>query len=128
MTQKIHPDPKKTVMRDGVRKAYPVFRQLVTKSERVKTGEKRRFITNASASNQKTVSSSIFQTDKRDPIYTDEDGIDKVGSVRIDLPGEGRDRELAYFITFGGTELEVEVRDLRPGGDSKTCTVDFLCY
>ena len=77
---------------------------------------------------QQGASSIIFQTDKTDPQYTDEEGVDEVGKITIELPGVGIGRRVEYSITFGSTELEVEARDLRPGGARTTCTLDFLSY
>ena len=124
----IHPDPYKIVEHDGVSYAHPLFYKFITKGDLVNTGQKCVFTTSPSTATQQSMETNIFQTDKPDPVYTDEEGVDMVGSIHIDLPGHGLDREVEYLISFGGTELEVEVQDPRPGGERKTCTVDLLSH
>ena len=121
-------DPNKTVTKDGVKKASPLFKVFVTKGDKIKTGETKSFIFTPASASQTNAGSTIYQTDKKEPMYTDEDGVEKCGEVEIQLPGTGSDREIEYQLTFGGTELEVQARDLRQGGDVARTTVDFLTH
>lgn len=122
----IHSDPNKIVIRDGIERAEPVFYKWATKGDKIRTREPIISKHSSVESSQKQMLFTVYQTDKTEPEYTDEEGIEKVAEVTIDLPGEGLDREVELSVTFGGTEIQVEAWDPRPGGDRQTCTIDFL--
>lgn len=121
----VHYDKKKTQAFDSVTYAKDVFCKWVDKYEKIQTGEKKTF-TVFCLSDFTSLSFAIYQTDRIDSIYTDEDGMEKVGRFDISIPGKGHSREIKYTVTFGSTEIEVEAWDPQPGGEKKSCKVDFL--
>ena len=121
----IHDSYRITIV-DNEARVNSVFSKFVTKGQHIKPSETvvRSFLP-VTAQTQAT-EITIYETDDLDPKYTDDPGVNKVGEMKIALPGYGGDRKIECSMMFGSTEIEVEARDPRPGGDVASVTVDFL--
>ncbi|KAL3857340.1 hypothetical protein ACJMK2_012017 [Sinanodonta woodiana] len=97
--------------------------QHVTLHER----QKERFF-NLNTHDQDTYVFPVYVSCLTSPTYVTDDGCSKLGSVTIegiDTSVPLKDRKVAVSMIFGGTEIEVEARDVHTGRKS-TVILDFL--
>ena len=118
-------DPNKTRMIEGTKYAHGLFNVFVRKNERVEAGDQKTVTLYPLTKDQSALAVGLYSTDN-EPKYVDEDGVVKEGEVRISLPGTGRDREVEVLFAFGYTEIDVQLRDPRDGGDMAGTKIDFL--
>ena len=65
----------------------------------------------------------FFKTKKKNPIFSFEDGIIKIGSCRIEFSDEYKsleDREIKTIMKFGGTFIDVTAIHVKSGKTVKT--------
>ena len=122
-----HLDPERKKDYDGVTRAERVFRIWIQEGEEIELGQGKTFAHTPVTVDQKNMSIGVFASDKREPKYTDEAEVDRIGGITVDLPGSGLDRRVQVKLKFGGTEITVEGRDMRPGGAVANSKIDFLC-
>jgi hypothetical protein len=66
----------------------------------------------------------LYVTTRQKVRYTDEPGVQRIGSIKVETPGEGLDRECTLTMHFGETEIRVSLHDLT-SGNRKEATVEF---
>lgn len=119
----------KKIKREGRELCEDLFRAFVQKGDEVDVGEKKMSQHNPVTSDQDGMDIQFYCLDERsrEVQYTDEDGMQRLGSMHIDMPdmSGGRNREVKLQITFGGTEIQAEAHDLTSGNEAKT-TFNFL--
>ena len=123
-----HNETRKEVI-EGTVYCKDCFGIYVRKGESVDVGSVKTFASLPATSTQKTAEYILYCTDKVDPLYVDEDGVEKIGQFEVKMPDTelGRKRELETRVTFGGTELLIEGREItREGSETVKTTVDFL--
>ncbi|XP_053398895.1 heat shock 70 kDa protein 12A-like isoform X2 [Mercenaria mercenaria] len=78
------------------------------------------------AAEQRQAVLEVYKTKKRNPVFIDEDGCEFVGLIRVDIDPRGDIwSKLMVKLIFGGTELIIEVKDVK-NGSITTGSVDFL--
>ncbi|XP_056245655.1 heat shock 70 kDa protein 12A-like [Seriola aureovittata] len=124
--ESIHKKEKKTSNNDGLW-CRDIFRKLVEIGEDVGWDETREHIFHPVDANQTFVNFAFYRTERENPMYVDEWGLEAVGSVDVSMPltERGRNRKIKLEIKFGSTEIQATVTDV----DSK-CTgrtnIDFM--
>lgn len=78
------------------------------------------------AKDQTEVILDFYATRKREVRYVDEPGVERIGSLRIEMPdlSGGVDREVKVTMNFGKTEIEVRAVDRTSGRKCRT-TLSF---
>jgi uncharacterized protein YegL/molecular chaperone DnaK (HSP70) len=68
-------------------------------------------------SGQPEVIISIYKSLKKSPRYTDEDGVEKMGEIKLPMPNDQTESKqwIEVIIHLGGTQMKVEAKDLTTG-------------
>ena len=106
--------------------ANVLFSTFVTKGERVNAGDLKTITVYPLKRDQTCLGASLHFTDAYEPVYIDDDGVVKLAEIEIELPGTGWEREVEISFAFGNTEIDVQLRDPRDGGDIAGTKIDFL--
>lgn len=71
----------------------------------------------------------LYTTENENAKFIDDDNVQKVGEITIKMLDKvgGRQREIESKVYFGGTEIKLESRDVRPEAKSAKATINFLC-
>ena len=80
-------------------------------------------ISHSSYAGTNAVTMYFFKTKKKNPIFSFEDGIIKIGSCRIEFSDEYKsleDREIKTIMKFGGTFIDVTAIHVKSGKTVKT--------
>lgn len=77
--------------------------------------------------NQTKVALKVYVTESLDPEYVDDEGCTYLGSLTVDMPDitDGLKRVIGVQMTFGGTELAVNARNVKTN-EVTTASLDFL--
>jgi hypothetical protein len=79
-----------------------------------------------SAANQRQAVLEVYKSKQRDPMFIDEFGCEFVGLIKVDIDPQGDIwSKLKVKMIFGGTELHIEVTDVKNGTITKG-SVDFM--
>ena len=114
---------------EGNRKCQNCFSVFITKDESVATGKARFFYYRPALKGQTVVSINVYRTDKTKVMYINEEGVMKLGQVRLRSSKGPLGQDLEVRVTFGHTELMVEARDKSKNEDFKVNTVvDYDSY
>ncbi|XP_065648387.1 heat shock 70 kDa protein 12A [Hydra vulgaris] len=127
----------KKVIKDNVAWCKDIFDRFVRVDESVGIGD---CVTRSYAparSNQKSTVINIFCTESSDVLYTTDNGVQRCGKIRIEMPDikiedirpdkRGKPRELQASMLFGDTEIKVSAVDILSGRAARA-TIDFLNY
>ncbi|KAM9342363.1 heat shock 70 kDa protein 12A-like [Pholidichthys leucotaenia] len=106
-----------------------MFWKLVERDEDVCWNKNREFMfqtIRCGDSNKKT-GFNFFRTEKTDPEYTNEDGVEKIGSFVVESPRgkPGEYCDIKLEITFGFTEMKATATDIE-SGLKETIKLDFM--
>ena len=119
-------NPNKTKDYAGKRRAEGIFDTWIKKESEIEVGQAKTFTYVPNTATQSGISVGIYATDRMDYKYVDDEGVEHIGGIRVALPGSGLDRKVEVKIKFGGTEIQVEAKDPRPGGEIRETSVNFL--
>lgn len=119
---------EKTFVVQGEEFCGDIFRKLVEKGEDVAWDETRELIFNVleAKENHTHVRIRLYRTQRRNPLYVDEEGVEEVGSLIVRMPTtRGRKHEVKLNITFGSTEITVTGTGL-VYGSKESAMIDFM--
>ncbi|XP_029967741.1 heat shock 70 kDa protein 12A-like [Salarias fasciatus] len=121
-----HREDKKFIA-DGIEKCGDLFYRLVEIDEDVGWAETRDFSFVPTASTQTAMSFSFFRTERKNPQYVDEWGVEEIGSMKVSMPDttRGRDRRVKLQIKFGFTEMKATATD-EDSGCTESVELDFM--
>jgi len=113
---------------DEKSKLCDAFETIVTIGESVKTGDKVTQYYRPVNANQTAILLNVYSSEKKNVKYCNEEGVDKVGTLLVDMPDTtgGKDRKVKIEISFGKTYMQVEATDPN-SGKVFNATFDFLC-
>ena len=104
------------IFKEIVRKSTPITKENYLHISRYVPIEK----------DQKGMSISIFKSSKADIKYATGEGVEKVGTLYVPMPGWGLDREVEVTVDLSGTEMLASVKNLMTN-ESSFIFIDFLC-
>ncbi|XP_047227050.1 heat shock 70 kDa protein 12A-like isoform X2 [Girardinichthys multiradiatus] len=112
---------------DGKEWCKNVFKKLVEEGEDLGWDETREHVLDAVDPDQTEMSVRFFRTERKDPGYVDDWGVDEVGSLKVKLcdPKRSRERKVKVEIKFGSTEITATGTDLNTG-EKNTIKLDFM--
>lgn len=122
-----HKKEKKSVVQ-GEEFCGDIFRKLVEEGEDVAWDETRELIFNVLEAKEyhTHVRIRFYRTQRRNPLYVDEEGVEEVGSLIVRMPTtRGRKHEVKLNITFGSTEITVTGTGL-VYGSKESAMIDFM--
>lgn len=74
---------------------------------------------------QTQVSLRVFTSTDEQPAFVDDPGCCYLGTLTVDVPKHGSDKEILSSFTFGGTELKVQAV-VKSTGETTSANFDFL--
>jgi len=100
------------------------FSKFITKNQNLKLGQE--IINNYTFLDKRYCTMNFYKTDKSDPIFIFEEGIQQIGKLRFDLGKDYPPGERAYTVTMriGGTFIDVKCKHKKSGKAIKTI-LDF---
>ncbi|XP_041858641.1 heat shock 70 kDa protein 12A-like [Melanotaenia boesemani] len=121
-----HRTDKKVMDKDGDW-CDDIFKKLVVIDEDIGWNESREYSLSAGGSDNRETIFQFFHTERKNPNYVDERGIEKIGSFVVNSPDitRGLNRELKLKIKFGFTEMTATATDV-DSGSTKTIELDFM--
>ena len=121
----VHPLRKQKLTESGVR-CQDVFSKLAEAGQTLVVGqaqdEQSYFTSNES---QTSMGMDIYATTNKSPQFVDDDGCYRIGTFSVPVAGRGIDREVKVKMIFGGTEIDVECKEVATGKITHL-KVDFL--
>ena len=118
--------PEKMKEEDGQKKCFDIFKVLVKKDEEVELGKTKSFKCKPAKSEGKKLDVDIYSTDKDDVVYVDEEGVEKLGQIRLENKDGSLSSNLEIRMTFGFTELLMEAMDHKKRKTTARTSLDFL--
>ncbi|KAL4009139.1 hypothetical protein ACER0C_002991 [Sarotherodon galilaeus] len=111
---------------DGEEFCSDIFMTLLEEGENVGWNEVRRLNFNPVSAGQTGMEIKFYHTHKKNPMYTDEDGVKEVGSLSFRMPTTcGKNHEVKLEIKFGSSNIRVSgtglVSDVK-----KSVKMDFM--
>uniref|UniRef100_A0A4W6BRX3 Heat shock protein family A (Hsp70) member 12A.2 n=1 Tax=Lates calcarifer TaxID=8187 RepID=A0A4W6BRX3_LATCA len=91
-----------------------IFKQLVEIDEDVGWDESREYIFRPVEAYQRSMMFTFFQTERKNPFYVDDWGVEEIGLVTVEMPNttRGMDRQVKLEIKFGFTEMTATATDM----------------
>ncbi|XP_052793286.1 heat shock 70 kDa protein 12A-like isoform X2 [Mya arenaria] len=122
----IHLEEKRIVI-DGHEYCDDIFEKHVTIGQEITVGQNMKEMTyHPTIDNQAHAVLQVFASSKESPEYVTDEDCQQVGLVLVELNTDRkRDFEIKVKLIFGGTEIQVEVRDGH-GKSIKEARMDFL--
>ncbi|XP_067458869.1 heat shock 70 kDa protein 12A-like [Thunnus thynnus] len=104
-----------------------IFNKLVEECEDVDWNETREHIFTPIRANQTEMRLRFYRTERKNPEYVDDWGIEKVGSFDVSMPDTkgGMKREVKLEIKFGSTEITATATD-KVSGSKGSIKIDFM--
>uniref|UniRef100_UPI003AAF882A heat shock 70 kDa protein 12A-like n=1 Tax=Centroberyx gerrardi TaxID=166262 RepID=UPI003AAF882A len=104
-----------------------VFMKLVEIDQNVGWNETKEHIFSPIEADQTSATFPFYRTERKDPKYVDEWGIDPVGSFDVSMPDtkRGTDREIKLEIKFGSTEIQATATDI-DSNSTGSIKIDFM--
>lgn len=119
-----HHKSKKVDIGDGPR-CKDIFFKFVTKGERIKPGHKKSHIFKVLRPGDQKLECGVYISNEQTPIYVDDKGCVKLGTLEIPLERSGRNSDIEESLIFGDTELHVTACDCTSKREH-TVTFDLL--
>ncbi|XP_023191992.1 heat shock 70 kDa protein 12A-like [Xiphophorus maculatus] len=116
-----HKEGKKFTAK-GVEWSRDIFRKLVEEGEDLGSEGTREFLCSSVKADQKEMELKFFRSLRKDPVYVDDWGVEKVGSFIVDMTGGGK---VKLNIKFGSTEIKATGTNLTTG-EKKNVKIDFI--
>lgn len=122
----IHPEEKK-IMVEGEPRCRDVFKKFITKGDKLKSTHPKTFILEVLKPAEDNLECSVYLSQKEDPKFIDEEGVSKVGSLKVTLPkvDKGTVIDIEEEISILDTEVEILARELHKFKEYKE-TFDLL--
>uniref|UniRef100_UPI003AB09E7B heat shock 70 kDa protein 12A-like n=1 Tax=Centroberyx gerrardi TaxID=166262 RepID=UPI003AB09E7B len=104
-----------------------VFKKLVEIDQNVGWNETKEHIFTPIEADQTSATFPFYRTERKDPKYVDEWGIDPVGSFDVSMPDtkRGMDRRIKLEIKFGSTEIQAIATDI-DSNSTGSIKIDFM--
>ncbi|XP_078142315.1 heat shock 70 kDa protein 12A-like [Centroberyx gerrardi] len=104
-----------------------VFMKLVEIDQNVGWNETKEHIFTPIEAGQTAGTFPFYRTERKDPKYVDEWGIDPVGSFAVSMPDtkRGMDRKIKLEIKFGSTEIQATATDI-DSNSTGSIKIDFM--
>lgn len=127
--ESMHPQEKKYVDERGDVWCDDCFKVVVKKGDRLHIGDHKTFQVRPRESKQTELCFRFASTEKGNPLYIDEEGVDAIGEMTLGMPDTtgGLDRMANVIVKFGGTEIEYEAKDVSNNAQNVHMKIDFLC-
>lgn len=121
-----HPFERMKLQQDGSVRCEGIFSKLVQAGQTLVVGEAQDE-QNYSTLNadQKSMGMNIYATQNKNPGFIDDVGCYKIGTFSIPVSGTGVGRKVSVRMIFGGTEIDVECKEIATG-KVHHLKVDFL--
>ncbi|XP_023192353.1 heat shock 70 kDa protein 12A-like [Xiphophorus maculatus] len=116
-----HKEEKKFTAK-GVEWSRDIFRKLVEEDEDLGSQGTREFLCSSARAGQKQMRVRFFRSLRKDPVYVDDWGVEKVGSFIVDMTGGGK---VNLEIDFGYTEIKATGTN-QISGETQTVKIDFM--
>lgn len=109
----IHPEEKKIMVGNEAR-CRDVFKKFITKGDKLKSKYPKTFILEVLKPVEDTLECSVYLSKKEDPKFIDEEGVSKVGALKVILPKveKGTVIDIEEEISILETEVEILAREL----------------
>ncbi|XP_045204106.2 heat shock 70 kDa protein 12A-like [Mercenaria mercenaria] len=120
-----HPEGRKIKNVDNEYDVENVFNVYVKAGQKVKIDEEFKDTYSVVRADQNGMSVVFHYTVKPDPMFIDECGCTTLGTMQVDVPGHGKDRQAEVSLKFGRTEIEATTRVIHTGKVTTT-KLDFL--
>ncbi|XP_063353542.1 heat shock 70 kDa protein 12A-like [Pelmatolapia mariae] len=102
-----------------------IFRKLVEEGEDVGWNETREVILIPSEANQTSMKISLYRTERKNPKYVDEVGVEEIGLFQVDMPYTSISQKVKLQLRFGSTEMTSTAVDL-VSGLKRSVKLDFM--
>ncbi|XP_029936731.1 heat shock 70 kDa protein 12A-like [Myripristis murdjan] len=104
-----------------------IFKQMVKIGEDVGWDETREHMFSPIAADQTSCVFRFFRTERENPMYVDEWGLEQVGSCTVAMPDttRGLNRNIKLEITFGSTEIKATATDI-DSNSTAFVKIDFM--
>ncbi|XP_060594731.1 heat shock 70 kDa protein 12A-like [Ruditapes philippinarum] len=120
-----HPEHRKIKNEDDEFEVENVFNIYVKAGQKIRIDEEFKDEYRVARADQDGMSVIFHYTVKPDPMFIDETGCNKLGTMQVDVPGYGKDRKAIVSLRFGKTEIEASTKVIHT--DKVTTTkFDFL--
>ncbi|XP_032424327.1 heat shock 70 kDa protein 12A-like [Xiphophorus hellerii] len=116
-----HKEGKKFTAK-GVDLSRDIFRKLVEEDEDLGSENTREFLCSSARADQVEMKLRFFRSLRKDPVYVDDWGVEKVGSFIVDMTGGGK---VKLEIDFGSTEITA-IGTNQISGETQTVKIDFM--
>ncbi|XP_039463477.1 heat shock 70 kDa protein 12A-like isoform X1 [Oreochromis aureus] len=118
---------EKKIVVQGEEFCRDIFRTLVEEGEDVGWNEIRMLTLNPSEANLTSMKISLYRTDRKNPKYVDEVGVEEICALHVDMPDTsgGINRKVKLELKFGSTEVTFTATDL-VSGSKASVALDFM--
>ncbi|KAK5608351.1 hypothetical protein CRENBAI_000291 [Crenichthys baileyi] len=99
-----------------------IFRKLVQEGENLGSDDTREFLCSPARADQTEMKMRFYRSVKKNPVYVDEWGAEKVGLCIVDMTGGGK---VKLEIRFGSTEITATGTNLI-SGEKQTIKMNFM--
>ncbi|CAG2206558.1 unnamed protein product [Mytilus edulis] len=96
---------------NGEEKCCRVFEPIVKRNEILPLGKKVTSVAKCKLEDNGLFTLRIYQTEKDNPKYTDEDGCSVLGTITVQLTGTGTGDKIKVELIFGETEIRVKIKE-----------------
>ncbi|XP_052068174.1 heat shock 70 kDa protein 12A-like [Mytilus californianus] len=96
---------------NGEEKCSRVFDPIVKRNEILPLGKKVTSVAKCKQEDNGLFTLRIYQTEKDNPMYTDEDGCSVLGTITVQLTGTGTADKIKVELIFGETEIRVKIKE-----------------
>ena len=122
---KVH-DITKRIISHGKAKCKNIFKIFIHKGEEVETDREVTYEFSPKHAQSTAISFSILSSDSINITYSDEAGVEELGSIEIPMAdvGGGKDKKVKVTMVMGGTEIKVIARDIN-GGQISNVLINF---
>lgn len=111
-----HPFERMKLKSDGSSRCEDIFSKLVEAGQTLVVGEAQdEQIYSTINADQKCMGMNIYATQNKSPEFIDDVGCYKIGTFDIPVSGYGAGRKVSVRMIFGGTEIDVECKEIATG-------------
>lgn len=107
---------------NGEQKCCRVFDQIIRKYERIPYGKRISSVAKTKPDKDEYFTLRIYQSEKQEPIYTDEEGCSVLGEIKIKRVNPNTTETIKVVLKFGETEINVKILEK----DHNTATLDTI--
>lgn len=122
-----HPDDHRVTV-GGVDRCRDVFKCYIHEGELIAVNEPRSGKHVTLKPNQKEMLLKVYATEKTNPSFVDEDGVEYIGKLVVNLPDSSQKIRVDVRMMFGKTELTVEAVPTIENGSEQSEKQRFRAY